>query len=69
MFPMPEYMRPVFDGFGVDFKERNGDDSFVLPVPATLLVDQKGVVRNSFVEPEYHKRAEPETVLEWIDQL
>jgi len=69
VFPMPEYMRPVFDGFGVDFKERNGDDSFVLPVPATLLVDQKGVVRNSFVEPEYHKRAEPETVLEWIDQL
>ncbi|KAH6694832.1 thioredoxin-like protein [Leptodontidium sp. MPI-SDFR-AT-0119] len=69
LFAMPEYMRPVFDTFGVDFKERNGDDSFVLPVPATLLVDQKGVVRNTFVEPEYAKRAEPETVLGWIDQL
>ncbi|KAG4442776.1 hypothetical protein IFR05_001722 [Cadophora sp. M221] len=69
LFAMPEYMRPVFDTFGVDFKERNGDDSFVLPVPATLLVDQKGVVRNAFVEPEYAKRAEPETVLGWIDQL
>ncbi|KAH7409033.1 thioredoxin-like protein [Cadophora sp. MPI-SDFR-AT-0126] len=63
LFPMPYYMRPVFDIFGVDFKARNRDDSFVLPVPATLLVDQKGVVRNAFVEPEYHKRAEPESLL------
>ncbi|KAH7306137.1 thioredoxin-like protein [Rhexocercosporidium sp. MPI-PUGE-AT-0058] len=69
LFPMPEYMKPVFDTIGVDFKERNGDDSFVLPVPATLLVDQKGVVRNAFVEPEYAKRAEPGTILGWIDQL
>lgn len=69
LFSMPDVMRPVFETFGVDFKERHGDDSFVLPVPATLLVDQKGVVRNAFIEPEYAKRAEPETVLGWIDQL
>ncbi|KAL2068646.1 hypothetical protein VTL71DRAFT_14983 [Oculimacula yallundae] len=69
LFPMPDVMRPVFESLGVDFKERNGDDSFVLPVPATLLVDREGVVRNAYVEPDYAKRVEPETVLGWINQL
>ena len=54
---------------GYDLVERNGDDSFEVPVPATFLVDQKGVVRNAFIEADYVKRLEPETALEWIDSL
>jgi peroxiredoxin len=69
LFAQPDILRPVFENLGNNLKERNGDDSFELPVPATLLVDEKGVVRNTFIDPDYTKRLEPSTALEWIDQL
>ena len=69
LFPQPEAMRPLFKSFGTDFKTRNGDESLEVPVPATLLVDQKGTVRNSFIDADYKKRLEPTTAIEWIDAL
>ena len=66
---MPDYLRPVFEKLGHDLVTRNGDDSFEIPIPATLLVDGKGVVRNAYIEPDYTKRAEPTTILEWVDAL
>ncbi|KAI9735793.1 MAG: hypothetical protein M1834_001257 [Cirrosporium novae-zelandiae] len=69
LFPQPDTLRPVFEMIGHDLKKRNGDDSFEVPVPATLLVDQTGVVRNTFVDPDYTKRLEPSVALEWINAL
>ncbi|KAJ5118483.1 hypothetical protein N7448_010190 [Penicillium atrosanguineum] len=69
LFPQPESMRDVFDKFGVDWNQRYGNDNLELPVPATFLVDKEGIVRNSFVNPEYQYRLDPETALHWIDQL
>jgi len=69
VFAQPESMRPVFRALGHDLRARNGDDSFEVPVPATLLVDREGVVRNVFVDADYTKRLEPETALEWVDAL
>ena len=65
----PESMRSVFQFAQVDWKKRYGTDSLEVPVPASFLVDQKGVVRNVFVEPDFHKRLEPTEALEWIDAL
>ena len=61
--------RPVFDKFNHDLPKQNGDDSFKVPIPATHLVDKNGIVRNSYLGPDYIKRVEPQTVLEWIDAL
>jgi peroxiredoxin len=69
LFQQPDTLRPVFDKFGHDLKRRNGDDSLQVPIPAVLLVDRKGVVRNTFIEPDYTKRLEPSVALEWIDAL
>lgn len=69
IFKQPDILRPVFEAFGHDLKTRNGDDSLEVPLPATLLVDQKGVVRNAYIETDYSKRLEPSTALEWIDAL
>jgi peroxiredoxin len=69
VFKQPDSLRPIFDKFGHDLVGRNGDDSFEVPVPATFLVDRKGVVKNSFVDPNYIKRLEPSTALEWVDAL
>ncbi|MCJ1395739.1 hypothetical protein MMC18_008625 [Xylographa bjoerkii] len=69
IFAQPDSLRPLFQAFGHDLKARNGDDSFEVPVPATLLVDRRGVVRNALVDADYTKRLEPETALEWVDAL
>ena len=39
----PESMRSVFEFAQIDWKKRYGTDSLDVPVPATFLVDQKGV--------------------------
>jgi len=62
-------MRSVLTDFGVDFKARNGADSLAVPVPATLLVDQKGVVKEDFVDADFTKRVEPEMAMKWVDAL
>jgi peroxiredoxin len=69
VWKQPDKMMKVFEQFGNDLEKRNGDDSRLLPVPATFLVDRKGVVKNAFVDPDYTKRLEPTTALEWIDAL
>ncbi|KAF8862105.1 AhpC-TSA-domain-containing protein [Acephala macrosclerotiorum] len=69
LFAQPDELRTPFETVGVNLKERNGDDSFVVPIPATLLVDKSGVVRNTFIDPDYTHRLEPETALGWIDAL
>lgn len=69
LFPQPKAMQTVYDKFGVDWKQRYGNDDLEVPVPATFLVDKKGIVRNSFVNPEYQHRLDPETALQWIEHL
>ncbi|KAK5137753.1 hypothetical protein LTR08_007325 [Meristemomyces frigidus] len=69
VWKQPESLRPVFDNFKHNLPKRNGDDSFELPLPATLLVDKDGIVRNLYLNPDYIKRVEPQTVLAWIDAL
>lgn len=69
VWTQPDSLRPIFEKFGHNLEARNGDDSFEVPIPATLLVDQKGVVRNTYINPDYTKRLEPEVALDWINAL
>lgn len=69
LFSQPDSMRTVFQMAQVDWKSRYGDDSLEVPVPATILVDGTGAVRNTFIDANYHERLEPETALGWIDAL
>jgi peroxiredoxin len=69
VFQQPDSLRAAFSASGIDLKAWNGDDSFAVPIPATLLVDKNGVIRKAFIEPDYTKRIEPAVVLEWIQGL
>ena len=59
----------VNKAYGVDLQARNGDDSFVVPFPASYLVDSKGMIRYAFLDPDYTHRLEPSTALGWIDEM
>ncbi|KAI1098341.1 AhpC-TSA-domain-containing protein [Jackrogersella minutella] len=69
VFKQPDTLRPVFAKIGNDLLKRNGDDSYEVPVPATILVGRDGTVRNTFVDGDYTKRLEPAVALEWVEAL
>lgn len=69
VYRIPEALRAVYEGFGLDLPARNGSTSFELPVPATYLVDTEGRIRRSFVEVDPTRRGEPSDFLEGIREL
>jgi peroxiredoxin len=69
VFKQPDSLMKLHDSFGQDLKKLNGDDSGKVPIPATMLVDEKGLLRNLFLEVDYTKRLEPEEALNWIEEL
>ncbi|PNP40511.1 hypothetical protein TGAMA5MH_07508 [Trichoderma gamsii] len=69
VWDQPKSLNSVFESFKIDLKEKNGDDSMALPIPTTLLVDAKGVVRNIHIDPDYRQRLETTTALAWVDAL
>lgn len=48
---------------GRDIARMNGSDVWELPVPATYVVDQGGVIRYAFVDLNHRVRAEPSEVV------
>lgn len=55
--------------FGIDLPAYNGDDSFKLPVPATYIVRQDGVVVHGFVNADYTQRMEPAEIVARLESL
>ncbi|RAH72495.1 peroxiredoxin-like family protein [Aspergillus aculeatinus CBS 121060] len=69
VWKQPEAFGPILAGFGVDWENKYGDQSLEVPIPATVLVGADGLVRNVFLDPDYTKRLEPETALQWVRAL
>ncbi|KAL7894220.1 thioredoxin-like protein [Trichoderma sp. SZMC 28014] len=69
VWDQPKFLDSVFEAFKVDLNEKNGDNSMALPIPTTLLIDAKGIVRNIHVDPDYRQRLETTTALAWVDAL
>lgn len=63
VFSLPEELREIYAGFGLDLPAANGDDSFELPLPATYVIDTEGAVVWRHVAADYTKRAEPDDVI------
>ncbi len=63
VFTLPQQLRPIYQNFGIDLPAYNGDDSYTLPLPATYIIDSKGVIRFAYIDADYTRRLEPEAVL------
>ena len=48
---------------GLDLASLYGTASGFLPIPATFVIDQQGIIRFAFVNPDFRVRAEPADVL------
>ena len=69
VFQIPEQLRPIYQNFGIDLPEHNGDETFELPIAATYVINRDGKVVYAFVNPDYTQRAEPADILAAVANL
>ena len=63
VYAMEPGMVAYYQEIGRDIDKMNGTDAWELPVPATYVIDQDGVVRYAFVDLNHRVRAEPAEVV------
>ncbi|WGS19945.1 MULTISPECIES: peroxiredoxin-like family protein [unclassified Bradyrhizobium] len=69
LFRVPEETKAHYARLGYDFGHRHGSTEWMLPIPATFVIDQAGVVRGAFVEPDFTIRQEPSDILNNVRKL
>ncbi|MDZ7805285.1 peroxiredoxin-like family protein [Thiohalophilus sp.] len=55
--------------FGLDLADYNGDGRYVLPVPATYIIDREGIIRAGAADVDYKERMEPAAIVEALKRL
>ena len=68
-FQLPEDLREVYRGFGLDLAKAHGDGAWTLPMPARFVIDRTGVIRSADVDPDYTRRTEPAETLTVLRSL
>jgi peroxiredoxin len=68
-FDLADELRPIYSRFGHGLPEMNGDDSWVLPIPATYVIDRDGSIVLAFVDVDYRNRLEPTEVVAALEAL
>ena len=69
VFSLPDDLREVYADFGIVLPNFNGDDRWELPLPARIVVDSSGVIRNLQADPDYTNRPEPQETMEALRNL
>ena len=69
LFRAPQPYRELLASLGVDLEERHGNSGWFIPIPATFVVDQSGVIRYAFVNVDFTRRAEPEEIVDVLRAL
>ena len=67
-FEMPQALIDLYRGVGNDLAVLNGNDRWVLPVPATYVVGRDGRIAFAHVEADYRERAEPTAVMKQVER-
>jgi peroxiredoxin len=69
VFELPEYLRPIYQGLGIDIPAYNGEQSSRLPVPATYIVGKDGIVAHASANADYTGRMEPADIVARLEIL
>lgn len=62
-FDLADELRPIYTAFNHALPQKNGVDSWVLPIPATYVIAKTGKILLSFVDVDYRNRLEPSAVI------
>lgn len=69
-FELPGYLRETMERkMKLDLAAYNATERWILPVPATFVIDASGIVRFAYAAPDFMRRLEPEAILEQLRKL
>ena len=69
VFKLPDPLKEVYQGFGIDLERFNGNDNWELPLPGRFVIDRDGTVIDAALHPDHTQRPEPEVTLEILRNL
>ncbi len=69
VYTLPDTVRELYVGFGIDLPGNHGVDTWELPMAARIVVGRDGVIRDLATDPDYTHRPEPEATLETLASL
>ncbi|MBI2260582.1 MAG: AhpC/TSA family protein [Caulobacterales bacterium] len=69
IFVVPPFMRAHLEAHGVDLGVLHGSTTWMLPIPATYVVDHQGRVAAAFVDADFTCRTDPGDILAALDAL
>ena len=69
VFRVPEEIRDAYRAVDIDFPKIYGNESWLLPVPATYIVGGNGVIAHAYVNPDFRYRLEPGEILTALAKL
>jgi peroxiredoxin len=58
-FDLAEELRPIYTRFNHALPDKNGVDNWLLPIPATYVIDTDGIITLAFIDVDYRNRLEP----------
>jgi len=69
VYTVPEDLRQVYLGAGLDVAGNNADGSWDLPMTARYIIDTDGKIRYAHVSPDYTIRPDPEHTMDALRGL
>ena len=66
---LPQALQQVYSGFGIDLPKVNGDESWILPMPARYVINRQGIIVSADVSIDHTVRSEPEATLQALAAL
>ena len=68
-FSLPDDLKQVYQKFGINLDQFNGEDSWTLPLPARMIIDTSGIVQHTAINVDYTVRPDPEETLAALKAL
>ncbi|WP_379131017.1 peroxiredoxin-like family protein [Paenibacillus sp. sgz500958] len=70
LYDVPPYFQEIMTSkFNLNLAEYNATERWILPIPSTFMIDESGIIRSAYVNPDFMKRLEPEDILYELRKL
>lgn len=69
VFSLPDDLKEAYLELGIDLAAVNGDGAWELPIPATYVIGQDGIVKAMHANGDYVRRMEPTDILSALREM
>lgn len=69
LYDVPDYIMNIMKQIGMDLAEYNATNRWILPIPSTFMIDESGIIRSAYVNPDFMQRLDPENILHELRKL